>query len=311
MSDLDLEFDAPHGGGRTAGGGSFHLSFRSGSRATGMCAASAFDYIAREGKFDSEELDRAVHVESGNMPTWAEADPRDYWDAADLHGRANGRLFVSGDFALPRGLDVDDQIDLAHTLIKDLTDDEHLPYTFAIHAGEDADGREHNPHVHVMISERGNDGIDRAPEQWFRRANRQHPERGGAAKTRAFHGRDWVEHARERLASAINDRLRERGRDERVDHRSYERQGLGREPSLHIGPDASHIFERTGGSDRLEEALAIDGAPGAVADFDNRIERLEQERANLILEQYELDHGHEHPSGRWTGGPSRDSGPER
>ncbi len=311
MSDFELDLDVPQGGGRTPGGGSFHLSFRSGSRATGTCAASAFDYIAREGRFDSEELDRAVFVESGNMPHWAESDPREYWDAADLHERANGRLFVGGDFALPRGLDVEDQIDLAHTLIKDLTDDEHLPYTFAIHAGEDEDGREHNPHVHLMISERGNDGLDRSAQQWFRRANRQHPERGGAPKTRAFHGRDWVEHARESLAGAINARLRECGCNDRVDHRSYERQGLDKEPGVHIGPDAAHIFERTGDNNRLEQALAVDSAPRALADLDRRIERLEQERANLILEQYEIAPGQQHPSGRLTGGSSRDSGPER
>ena len=38
------------------------------------------------------------------MPAWAEDDPREYWDAADLYERANGRLYVSADFALPRDL---------------------------------------------------------------------------------------------------------------------------------------------------------------------------------------------------------------
>lgn len=205
-------------GGRAADGGSFHFSFRSGSRATGACAVSAYDYIAREGRFDDPELDRAVYVESGNMPAWAAGDAREYWDAADLYERANGRLFVAADFALPRGLDIEDKLDLARTLVRDLTDREHLPYTFAIHAGEDADGHEHNPHVHVMIFERGNDGLDRSSEAWFHRANRAHPERGGAVKSRSFHGHDWVENARERLANAINDQLRERGRDDHADH---------------------------------------------------------------------------------------------
>jgi hypothetical protein len=44
--------------------------------------------------------------------------------------------------------------------------------------------REHNPHVHVMISERGNDGIDRDREHWFRRANRAQPEHGGSSSSR-------------------------------------------------------------------------------------------------------------------------------
>ena len=94
MSDFPLNLDVTSGGGRAPDSGSFHVSFRSGSRATGACAASAYDYIAREGQFDNAELDRAVYVESGNMPSWAEADPREYWDASDLYERANGLLLA-------------------------------------------------------------------------------------------------------------------------------------------------------------------------------------------------------------------------
>ena len=64
-------------------------------------------------------------------------DPAAYWDAADLYERANGRLYVSADFALPRELSVEDQIELARAFAHELTDDEHLPYTLAIHAGRD------------------------------------------------------------------------------------------------------------------------------------------------------------------------------
>jgi len=312
MKDFELDLDGARGGGRVPDGGSFfYVTFRSGSRATGACAVSAYHYIAREAEYARPELDRAVYVESGNMPSWAEEDPGEYWDAADLYERANGRLFVGGSFALPGGLALEDRIDLARALMKELTDREHLPYTFAIHAGEDQDGREHNPHAHLMFSERGNDGLARRPPDWFRQPTRQPPERGGAAKSRWFHGREWVERARERLATAINDRLRERGREERVDHRSYKRQGIDRQPGEHIGPAAAHIFLRTGESDRLERALAVESTPRELADLDDRIARLEQLRANLVLEQHALDRGQEHPSRSWLDGPSRDSWPER
>ena len=39
---------------------------------------------------------------------WAQEDARTYWDAADLYERANGRLYVSADFALPRELPNED-----------------------------------------------------------------------------------------------------------------------------------------------------------------------------------------------------------
>jgi hypothetical protein len=48
------------------------------------------------------------------MPPWAQDEPRDYWNAADLFERANGRLYLSADFALPRCLEPEDEIALAH-----------------------------------------------------------------------------------------------------------------------------------------------------------------------------------------------------
>jgi hypothetical protein len=42
------------------------------------------------------------------MPSWAENNASQYWNAADLYERANGRLYVSADFALPRDLSAED-----------------------------------------------------------------------------------------------------------------------------------------------------------------------------------------------------------
>src|ERR1051325_3275428 len=91
------------GGGKAPSGGCYHLSVRSGSRATGSCAAAAHDYITRTGEDDDPDRDAVVHTESDHLPSWAEAEPREYWDAADLYERENGRLYVSADFALPLG----------------------------------------------------------------------------------------------------------------------------------------------------------------------------------------------------------------
>jgi len=224
------------------------------------------------------------------MPAWADADPADYWDAADLYDRANARLYVSADFALPRDLDADDQVELVHAFAQELTADEQLPYTLAIHAGRDRDGREHNPHAHLMISERQNDGIARERQQWFKRADRAHPERGGAPKTRGFHGREWVEHARERWAELTNAMLERNGRIERVDHRSNERQGIDREPGEHFGPAAAHMANRGIQHERLS----------AVAEAASTAERLEQiERVLAVI-----------VGGGGRGGPTLDNGPD-
>lgn len=153
------------GGGHARDGGCYHLSFRSGSRGRGSCASAACDYITRADEYDDPDRDPAIYTESDHMPLWAQQDPHEYWDAADLFERANGRLYIAADFALPRDLDPDDQIELAHAFVQELTADRQLPYTLAIHAGRDRDGNEHNPHAHLMISERQNDGIERDRQQ--------------------------------------------------------------------------------------------------------------------------------------------------
>ena len=130
--------DVPGGGRARGSGGSFHLSFRSGSRAGGSCARSAHAYITRSEEYDDPDRDAAIYVESDHMPEWVEDDAREYWDAADLYERANGRLYVSADFALPRDLEPEDHVELAHAFAQELTAREHLPYTLAVHAGASA-----------------------------------------------------------------------------------------------------------------------------------------------------------------------------
>ena len=94
--------------------------------------SAAHDYITRSEAYDDPERDAAVYTESGHMPSWAEDEAREYWDAADLYERANGRLYVSADFALPRGLDRDDQIALARSFAQELTDERAAP----LHPGD-------------------------------------------------------------------------------------------------------------------------------------------------------------------------------
>jgi hypothetical protein len=169
----------------------------------------------------------------------------------------------------------DEQLALATTFVEDLTSQGKLPYTFAVHSGRDADGQEHNPHVHVMFSERQDDGIDRSKEQWFRRANRKEPARGGAPKSRTFHGRQWVERAREKWAEHTNRALERAGREERVDHRSYERQGIEHEPGEHYGPAAAYMIDRGEDHDRLGQEASRGDLHEALAHVERQIAQVQ------------------------------------
>jgi len=222
---------------------------------------------------------------------------------ADVERRLDARVYISADFAIPRDLDTEDQVALAHAFAQELTGEEQLPYTLAIHAGRDADGCEHNPHAHLMISERQNDGVSRPREQWFRRANSVQPERGGAPKSRTFHGREWMDHARKRWAELTNKMLEHRGRDERVDHRSYERQGIDLEPGRHYGPAAAHMAARGLDHDRLEEAVGHAQDRDAALSIDRQIEALEDGergggRGAMGHDGDEPEHGRDREQGR-------------
>ena len=83
-----------------------------------------------------------------------------------------------------------EQIELAREFASKLTraDGERLPYTLAVHRGKGE-----NPHAHLMISERANDGIERDAAQWFRRYNGKAPEKGGARKSMTTRPKDWLE----------------------------------------------------------------------------------------------------------------------
>lgn len=214
----------------------YHLSMKTGEK--GKAEAHSL-YVDREGKYsDKPDLE---YSESGNMPSWAET-PRDFWKAADEYERANGTTYRGIEIALPRELTPEQRIELVQGFVK-----EHLadhPYTLDIHNPPAAiDGGE-QPHAHVMFSERKQDGIERDTEQFFKRANKKEPEKGGAAKAEKWNGKDRNQHLeliRESWAKHQNIALERAGRPERVDHRTLEAQGIDRTPERHLGPKLARM----------------------------------------------------------------------
>ena len=247
------------------GGAIFHLHARTGSRSQGQSARAAAAYIQRAGEYGRDQGAELVYTESGHMPSWAAGEPTSYWDAADLYERANGRLFKRVEVALPLALSPGEQRELAVGFAHYLTDGERLPYTLALHAGGGT-----NPHAHLLISERGNDGLERSPEQWFRRYNAAAPAQGGARKSEALKPKAWLEEARAAWAAQTNQALERAGHEVRIDHRSLAAQGVERLPSVHLGPTVQAM-----------EARGLDTARGREA---RRREQVNAERARGTVE---------------------------
>ena len=290
----------------------YHLNVKTGTRIGGQSARAKSDYIGRDGKYkaDGEELE---YKESGNMPEWAEDDPRQYWAAADEHERANGRLYREVEFALPRELNERERHEVASSFAKNLTGEERLPYTLAVHRGGEDGG---NPHAHLMFSERTNDGIKRSAEQWFKRYNAKEPEKGGARKSTSTKPREWLENTREQWADHANEALERSGSRERITEASFatqyfeaaergdEREAArmqNREPGVHIGPHNIARAERGEDLDRV--AAAADAADrNGVREVEGALERMNQQIRELtqrIAEQLRE---------MWDRGPGLDRG---
>jgi hypothetical protein len=93
--------------------------------------------------------------------------------------------------------------------------------------------------------------------------------------------------------------LKRHGRDERVDHRSYERQGLDIAPGRHYGPAAAHMAERGVDHDRLEEAVSSAERQDAALAIDRQIEALQSGGRG----SHAIDHGETDRPRQREGGP--------
>ncbi|HEY3325601.1 MAG TPA: MobA/MobL family protein [Novimethylophilus sp.] len=207
----------------------FHLTTKFGSKSRGERGVDKFDYINRNGRFSKKHEGPLVYALSGNMPSWASDDPREFWIAADEYERANGALYHEIEFALPRELSLDLQIAAANEFARQIVGNIH-PYSLGMH------GNDGNPHVHLMFCGRKLDGIERSSDLFFKRANKKNPELGGCVKTATEErGKEWVIQIRQDWQDIANRHLSAAGSTARIDHRSYKDQGLDIAPGVHLG----------------------------------------------------------------------------
>lgn len=204
-------------------------------------------YITREGEYaHRREKGEALEAcEAGNLPLWAQANPLEFWRAADAHERANGTTYREMEIALPRELSAAQRIALVRAFVTQELGDRHA-YQWAIHNPPAADGGE-QPHAHLMFSERQRDGIERDPEQYFKRYNAKNPERGGARKGYGPHAGQTLTAAqrkadlvalRSRWEAMCNAHLERAGLAERIDMRSHAERQTGQVPERKQLPSA-------------------------------------------------------------------------
>jgi len=212
---------------------SHHHSIKSGKKGS---AKEHARYITRVGKYSERE--DLVYLSHGNLPGWSEGDPARLWDAADKFERANGAAYREHEIALPNELSLAQNCALAEVIVRELAGPK--PFQCAVHASEGNLGGIPNTHMHLMLSDRTPDGINRSPRQTYARYNAKHPEQGGCRKDSggktSMELRDEVIATRKKIADLQNQALAKHGFAARVDHRSLRAQGQDRPPERHLGP---------------------------------------------------------------------------
>ena len=172
------------------------------------------------------------------------------WNSVEqIEKTSDAQLAREIEVALPVELSPAAQLALVRSFVKDNFVDAGMCADFAIH--DKGDG---NPHAHILLTIRplrpdGKWGPKcRKVYDLDSRGNRI-PDGKGGWKNHREDTTDWndrgnAEKWRAAWAAYTNRALESAGRPERIDHRSYKRQGVDKIPSVHMGPAASQMERR-------------------------------------------------------------------
>lgn len=210
------------------------------------------DMAQRQLQYLKEGREDLVAEGTRNLPAWAQGNPHRYFQAAEQYERASlnndqrrGTAFEEWKITLPHELSRRQNQALVEDLLDSIAGD-RLPCTYAFHAPQTLSGSREQPHIHLLISARINDGYVRAPTQHFMRYNRREPGTGGAQKDPAFWSKGAVKNHRVLIADIINVHLEAAGLAVRVHPETLKSQGILRLPEPKLLPSESAAYRVRG-----------------------------------------------------------------
>lgn len=203
--------------GRKAGSSAVaSAAYRSASRLRDERIDRSHDFTAKRGVVHSEVM----------LPEGAPehlGDRERLWnDVEAIELRKDAQLAREVEFALPREMTQTQGIELARDFVQAEFVDQGMIADVNVHWDIGEDGMP-KPHAHVMLTMRSVD------------------DNGFGQKVRDWNRTEMVERWRERWADLANERLAELDIDARIDHRSFEAQGIALEPQSQIGAPAQRI----------------------------------------------------------------------
>ena len=218
-------------------------AYRSGEKLTNEWDGLTHDYTKKGGVVHSEIL-----LPAHAPPAFS--DRSTLWNSVELSEKSNNaQLAREVEIALPVELSREEQTRLVREYCSSQFVSKGMIADFNLH---DTGGG--NPHAHIQLTMRPLD----EKGAWLPKSKKEYvlDENGekirlpsGRYKTRKVDLVDWndrenAEVWRRAWADLANEYLERNNRSERIDHRSYERQGIDQIPTVHVGVSATQMEKK-------------------------------------------------------------------
>lgn len=298
----------------------YHCSVKNGSRTKGQSAVAAAAYRSGTMLTDKEVGLVSDYTHKGgivysevalcnNAPS-EYADRETLWNAVhEVEKAKNARLWREIEVAIPREFSAAEQIEAVRQYVQGFVA-QGMCADWSIHDKQDG-----NPHAHIMlttrpIKENGEWGskekkdyardengekipvIDpQTGEQKVDKRNRKQWQRV-TVQANNWNDRERIEEWRAAWADVCNQSLKP---EQRIDHRSYERQGVDKIPTIHEGYAARAIKARGEHSDRCDTNRVIVSVWNSIQSDMNALEQ-QIEAMQRIKERENVSNGLE----RWA-----------
>ena len=218
-------------------------AYRSGTKMVNEWDGMTHDYTRKGGVVHAEII----------LPAHAPPEFQDraiLWNSVEqIEKSKDSQLAREVEVALPVELSREQQLSLVRSYVKDNFVDKGMCADFAIHDRDTG-----NPHAHILLTvrplkENGEWGAKcRKVYELDERGQRIADGRGGwknhREDTTDWNNKEQAEVWRSAWADYTNQALEAAGKLERIDHRSYQRQGVQKIPSVHLGVAAKQMEKR-------------------------------------------------------------------
>ena len=273
----------------------FHLNVKQIKRSQGQSAIASAAYRAGEKLYSEYYGETSDYTNKGGvicseilLPDHAPreyADRQTLWNAVEKAERGKkAQLAYSFDIALQNEFSMDENIALARHFLLEHFVSRGMVVDFAIHVPDTQPGGISNPHFHVMSPIRPIDSEGKWGCKQHRvyeldeEGNRLQDENGNyifnAVPTTDWGAPETLEYWREQWAVLCNAKFEEKGLVERIDHRSYERQGIDLLPTVHEGPAVRQMEAKGIRTDKGEFNRWIQATNGLIQGIRKKIAAL-------------------------------------